>query len=99
MATEFKEVGASRVGISRDSVAKQGEFADKHGFDYPLLSDPDRRVAKLFGVTDGFKLGPVKRATFVIDQDLRVIDVIKSEINFNAHADRALVVLRQRAAT
>lgn len=99
VAAEFKAVGASRVGISRDSVDKQREFADKHGFDYPLLSDPERKVAKLFGVTDGFKLGPVKRATFVIDKDLRVIDVIKSEINMNAHADRALALLRQRAAT
>src|ERR1700694_4657383 len=64
MAAEFKAVGATRVGISKDTVEKQKQFSDKHDFDYPLLSDPDRKVATIFGVNKGFKLGPVKRSTF-----------------------------------
>ena len=96
LGAEFAAVGASRVGISRDGVDKQKQFSDKHGFDYPLLSDPDRKVAGLFGVDSGFKLGPVKRATFIIDKDLRILDVVKSEINMNVHADRALAALRAR---
>jgi thioredoxin-dependent peroxiredoxin len=96
LGAEFSAVGASRVGISRDAVDKQKQFSDKHSFDYPLLSDPDRRVAGLFGVDAGFKLGPVKRATFVIDRDRKILDVVKSEINMNAHADRALAALRAR---
>jgi peroxiredoxin Q/BCP len=97
LGAEFAAVGASRVGISRDGVDKQKQFSDKHGFDYPLLSDPDRKVAGMFGVDGGFKLGPVKRATFVIDTDRRIIDVVKSEISMNTHADRALATLRSRA--
>ena len=97
LGAEFAAVGASRVGISRDGVDKQKQFSDKHGFDYPLLSDPDRKVAGMFGVDGGFKLGPVKRATFVIGSDRRIIDVVKSEINMNTHADRALATLRSRA--
>ena len=96
LGAEFAAVGASRVGISRDGVDKQKQFSDKHGFDYPLLSDPDRKVAGLFGVDSGFKLGPVKRATFIIDKDRRIVDVVKSEINMNTHADRALATLRAR---
>ena len=96
LGAEFAAVGASRVGISRDGVEKQKQFSDKHGFDYPLLSDPDRKVAGLFGVDAGFKLGPVKRATFIIDKDRRILDVVKSEINMNVHADRALTALRAR---
>lgn len=96
LGAEFAAVGAGRVGISRDRVDKQKQFSDKHGFDYPLLSDPDRKVAGMFGVDSGFKLGPVKRATFVIDRDRRIIDVVKSEVNMNAHADRALAALRAR---
>ena len=49
-------------------------------------------------MTQGFKLGPVKRSTFVIDKDLRLIEVIRSEVNMNSHADKALAVLRARAA-
>ena len=94
LGAEFAAAGATRVGISRDSVDKQRQFSDKHSFDYPLLSDPDRKVAALFGVDGGFKLGPVKRATFVIGPDRRILEVVKSEINMNVHADRALAALR-----
>ena len=99
LAGEFAGVGAQRVGISADSVEKQKQFSDKHGFDYPLLADPDRAVATIFGVKGGFAgLSPVKRTTFVIDTDRTVLAVIKSEVSMNKHADEALAVLRKRAA-
>jgi thioredoxin-dependent peroxiredoxin len=100
LAKEFADVGAVRVGISRDSVSKQSRFADKYGFGYPLLSDPDGRVARQFGVRRSVALGPLvtRRMTFVIDTDRRVLDVIHSEVSMDAHADRALEVLRARAA-
>ena len=53
LAAEFAAAGVQRVGISRDSVAKQKQFADKHAFDYPLLSDVDGTVAGIFGVKRG----------------------------------------------
>jgi len=98
LASEFTAVGASRVGISTDPVAKQAKFADQQKFDYPLLSDTDGKVAAQFGVKRGLlgKLAPVKRTTFVIDTDRTVLDVIASEFSFDSHADKALEVLRQR---
>jgi peroxiredoxin Q/BCP len=99
LAAEFKAVGASRVGISADSVSKQNQFSEKHGFDYPLLSDSDRQVAGLFGVSSGFKLGPVKRSTFVIGTDRKVLEVISSEVRMNTHADQALEVLKRGPAS
>jgi len=100
LAGEFAAVGAQRVGISGDSVDKQRQFADKHSFGYPLLSDADRSVASAYGVKRGaISITPVKRSTFVIDTDLTVLAVIKSEVNMNKHADEALEVLRRRAAS
>jgi peroxiredoxin Q/BCP len=98
LAAEFTAVGASRVGISTDAVAKQAKFADTQRFDYPLLSDADGVVARQFGVKRGLlgKLMPVKRTTFVIDTDRTVLEVISSELNMESHADKALTVLRQR---
>ena len=95
LAAEFAQVGATRVGISADGVDKQAQFDDKHGLGYPLLSDPDRKVASQFGVK---RMGPVfnKRATFVIDTDRRVLAAISSEMNMELHADEALEVLRAR---
>jgi peroxiredoxin Q/BCP len=94
---EFEEAGGQRVGISADTVEKQKQFSDKYSFDFPLLSDPDRTVADIFGVKRGGGLIPVKRNTFVIDTDRKVIGVIKSELSMSKHADRALEVLRQRS--
>jgi peroxiredoxin Q/BCP len=99
LASEFQSLGAQRVGISADDVAKQKQFADKHDFDYPLLSDPDGVVAEQFGVRRGrigVRLGlPVNRKTFVIGADARVREIIASETRMDAHADGALAVLRK----
>ena len=95
LGAEFAKVGATRVGISKDPVDRQKAFADKHGFDYPLLSDVDGTVAKAFGVRRSLALGSMvtKRVTFVIGADRTVLDVVRSEVNMNAHADRALKAL------
>lgn len=97
LATEFKEVGAQRVGISGDSVEKQRAFSDEHSFDYPLLADTEMTVAKQFGVKRRVGLAMAKRSTFVIDTDSSVLAIISSEVNMNKHADEALRVLRSRA--
>ena len=93
LAAEFSAAGAQRLGISMDPVAKQKQFTDLHGFDYPLLSDDSGAVATSFGVRRKY-LTPVKRATFVIDRDRTVRKVIASEMSMDVHADQALAALR-----
>jgi peroxiredoxin Q/BCP len=92
LAAEFEEAGAQRVGLSADEVERQKHFDDKHGLGYPLLSDPDRTVAKIFGVK---RPGPLmnKRHTFVIDTDRTLLGAIRSETNMDKHADEALEIL------
>ena len=90
---EFDDAGATRVGISMDTVDKQAAFSDKHDFDYPLLADTDGKVATLFGVKRRFGALRTKRSTFVIDHDLIVRGVINSELSMNSHADKALEIL------
>lgn len=94
---ELQAVGARAVGISADPVDKQKAFADKHQLPFALLSDPDRRVAAMFGVSTGFKLGPVKRATFVIDEQRKVLASFHHELRFASHADEAIMALRERS--
>lgn len=71
------------------------EFDEANQLGFPLLSDPDKSVAKQFGVKRFGPL-PTKRATFVIDSDRKVLAVLTSETNMTAHADDALEVLRNR---
>jgi peroxiredoxin Q/BCP len=93
LAGEFAAKGAQRVGISMDSVEKQAKFTSVNNLDYPLLADVRGTVAKLFGVKRALDLLKVKRTTFVIGQDHRVLEVISSETNMNVHAERALSAL------
>ncbi|MDX3799044.1 peroxiredoxin [Streptomyces sp. AK04-3B] len=98
LAAEFAAVGAQPVGISGDSVDRQQEFADRHTLGMPLLSDEDGTVRERFGVKRGFSLAPNKRVTYVIGQDRTVLEVVRSELRMNTHADRALDALRARRA-
>lgn len=98
VAQEFAAVGAQPVGVSGDQVERQAAFAQAHSLGFPLLSDPEGVVRTQFGVRRTIGITPTKRMTFVIDTNRRIVDVIKSEIRMNAHADRALEVLRKLAA-
>ncbi|MET9686388.1 peroxiredoxin [Streptomyces coeruleorubidus] len=98
LAAEFAAVGARPVGISGDTVERQQEFAGQHALGMPLLSDADGTVRERFGVKRGFSLTPTKRTTFVIARDHTVLDVVRSELRMNAHADRALAALRAHPA-
>ena len=70
----LKGTNAAYFTISVDTVADNQKFAAKYDFDYPILSDPDKTVARAYGV-----LGPrgfAQRWTFYIDKDgvIRAID-------------------------
>ncbi len=97
LAGEFDDLGAVRIGISVDPVDKLAAFDAEHGLGYPLLSDTDRTVAKIFGVK---RPGPIlnKRQTFVIGADGTLLASIASELNMEKHADEALAVIRSAAA-
>jgi peroxiredoxin Q/BCP len=97
LSTAFSELGAQRVGISADKVEKQQRFSTKYSFDFPLLSDPDKSVAKAYGVRRGPGIIPNKRATFVIGSDGLIKEIVTSELNMDVHADKALATLRELA--
>jgi peroxiredoxin Q/BCP len=94
LASRFAAVGAHRLGISTDDIAALERFARTEGLDFPLLSDLDGLVATAYGVRRKF-ITPVKRATFVLDQHQRIVDVIASETNMQVHADKALKALER----
>jgi len=57
------------LAVSCDTVASLRVFAEREGFDYPLLSDfwPHGAVATAYGVFNE-KLGAAERGTFIIDK-------------------------------
>ncbi len=85
------------MGISADPVDRQKAFDEKNTLGFPLLSDPDRKIAEIFGVR---RFGPLpsKRSTFVIGTDRRILGIVKSEFDMQGHADKALDILRSGSA-
>ena len=98
LQAEFAAVGAQSVGISADSVDKQKQFDQKESLGFPLLSDADRTVATLLGAKRGPSFLPNKRVTYVIDTDRKLLGVIHTEFSMGGHADKALEILKARAA-
>jgi thioredoxin-dependent peroxiredoxin len=73
---EFQEAGAQVMGISRDTLDIQKNFATSLTLPFPLLADPDGTVARAYGVD----MGPyAARVTFVIGSDGKVKQVIEGK--------------------
>lgn len=71
---EFAKFDTIVIGVSRDDCLSHASFRDKHGLSVLLLSDPDARVCKRYGVMiekeiDGHKKHVVQRSTFIIDKN------------------------------
>jgi peroxiredoxin Q/BCP len=67
---KFKKMGVAVVGVSVDSVDSHKAFAEKHKLPFTLLADPEKSVAKEYGVLttyNGTELA--SRQTFLIDPD------------------------------
>jgi peroxiredoxin Q/BCP len=70
---EFDKFGSMVIGVSRDDCLSHATFRDKYGLSVLLLSDPDARVCKRYGVmyekeVDGQKKLSIRRSTFIIDR-------------------------------
>ena len=65
---EYQRTGAEVVGVSTDSAESHRRFAERHSLPLRLLSDPERRVAELYGAKSWLP-GRSARAVVVIDAE------------------------------
>ena len=73
---------------SVDDAAKNKEFAESLGADYPILSDPEKKVVEAYGVAMPM-VGLAKRWTFYIDKDGKIVYVDQAVKVDTAGADIA----------
>lgn len=69
---KFTKLGATVLGVSRDSIKSHQNFCAKQGFRFDLVSDADESLCNAFGVIKPKKLYGreyvgVERSTFLID--------------------------------
>jgi len=91
--------GAVVLGISLDSVKSHEKFRDKFELPFPLLSDPEHKVADAYGVYGpkkfmGREYMGVDRATFVIGPT-GALEKVWPKVNPEGHAEEVLAWLRQ----
>ena len=65
--SDFNGSDAAILAINNDSVESHKGFQQKYQFPFQVLSDPDRKVAKLYGAAMPI-INMVKRAVFIIDK-------------------------------
>lgn len=90
----FVAAGATVVGVSPDSPESHLAFVRNHKLPFRLLSDPQKNLFKLFGVTNtlGILAG---RETFVISGDGVVQYRFRSQLFARKHVANALASLKE----
>jgi peroxiredoxin len=94
---ELESLGARVAGISADTFASQGAFAEANGLTFQLLSDwPDLATIETFGVRrEGAQVA--QRATFIFDAEGTLTAVVDDQRDMNAHPAGALEAVKALA--
>jgi peroxiredoxin Q/BCP len=93
----LRKRGVVVLGVSGDSLAAHEKFRAKYKLNFPLLSDPDKAVARKYGawgekVLYGKKTVGMIRSTFVIDGD-GVVRKVFPRVKVDGHADQVLAAV------
>jgi len=94
LAEAFSALGARVVGVSPDTPASHDAFKARHGLKIALAADPDKEVARSYGVwveksMYGRKYMGVERATFLIDSNGRIAQIWR-KVRVPGHAEAVL---------
>ncbi len=90
----FQSKGYEILGVSADSEKRQLNFSNKQALPYSLLADEDKKVIMSYGVWGpkkfmGKEYDGIHRATFVIDEDGKIEDVI-TKVKTKEHSAQIL---------
>jgi peroxiredoxin Q/BCP len=95
---KFKRLGASIIGVSRDSLRSHQNFCSKQGFKFELASDADETLCQAFDVIReknmyGRKVLGIERSTFLVDPE-GVIRQSWRPVKVPGHAQAVLDALK-----
>jgi thioredoxin-dependent peroxiredoxin len=91
---DFQQFGAEVIGISSDTVSSHHHFSKKHQLPFILLSDSDKKLRTLFGVSNVL-LGLLPgRSTFVVDKE-GIVQLVFNSQRGKIHIEKALEFLKR----
>ncbi len=95
----YTNAGLVVLGCSVDSADAHKDFIRKNNLPFPLLLDPDKKIATAYGAANGIPiLGLDRRITYVIDENGKIIKVYPS-VDPSTHAIEILNDLGAADAT
>jgi peroxiredoxin Q/BCP len=89
---DFIQAGAMVIGVNSGTVESHRKFAQNHQLPFTLLSDPNNKVLKMFGVKNKFIF--TGRETFVVDKSGKIVFTYDSFTNGSAHQREALSYIK-----
>ncbi|MEE4303486.1 MAG: peroxiredoxin [Wenzhouxiangella sp.] len=98
---EFTKLDCQVLGVSRDSLKSHEKFAEKHGFPFPLIADPDETLCRQFDVIKeknmyGKKVMGIERSTFLFDADGKIAREWR-KVRVPGHVEKVLDAVRELA--
>ena len=98
-SAEIEKSNTVILGVSTDNMESHQAFATKHKLPFPLLSDEDAAVSKLFGVYKqknlyGKKFFGIERTTFIIDKTGRIAQIYP-KVKVDGHIQDVLEFVRE----
>jgi peroxiredoxin Q/BCP len=72
------------VGVSPQDEESHRRFAEKHGLNFPLLADPDKKAVKAYDLDGPLGFG-VRRGTYLIGKDGTIKDSVLADLRIGAH--------------
>jgi peroxiredoxin Q/BCP len=98
--TQILSVGLRIVGVSPQAPDSHHRFREQHHLPFMLLSDIDKLAIKAFDVDGPLGIG-VRRATFLIDAQQRIVDAVLADLRISRHqefVERAIAAREGRSA-
>ncbi|MGH7934191.1 MAG: peroxiredoxin [Candidatus Binataceae bacterium] len=86
----FEENDIVVLGASFDAIEDNAAFAQKHGFNFPLLCDTSRELALAYGACADSKARNPERISFLIDET-GIIARVYDKVNPRDHPAQVLV--------
>jgi len=96
---EFEKFNTVILGVSTDGMESHQHFREKQHLPFPLLSDEDATVSKMYGVYKqknlyGKKSMGIERTTFVIDRTGRIAQIYP-KVKVEGHVADLLEFVRE----
>ena len=89
---EFNKYNVLVIGINKGSVESHKKFQQADNLPYQLLSDPDEKVIKAFGVQGGIF---TDRVTYVVDKTGMIVFKYHGLTEGQKHPEQVLKFLRE----